>query len=236
MDTGWQEKSGVTVLAPDPRDIRAASVNQLRRLRLPLPPPNFPLVWEPGDEVELRPTREIEGRTAILNVVLARCFGMPQQAAMSWLLNAHLMDAVTPPEWHFVMSGRGDHRSFVLHLEAVYALAWILGLTKHLDPTAPSDERLMELLPHLPSGETFGHWRSRSLAAPRGAAEAATQLDLYYCMDWAYLEAERIGAPLPGVIDANAIGQRRWALEWSVVFHGPFHDPPGGWEEVDLST
>jgi len=226
----------VRVFAPDPQAVRAASVDELRRLRLPLPPPNFPLVWEPGDEVELRPTHEIEGRTAILNIVLARCFGMPQDTAMSWLLNAHLMNAVTPPEWHFVMSGRGDHRSFVLHLEAVYALTWVLGLTKHLDPAAPSDDRLMDLLPDLPSGESFGRWRSRTLAAPRDAADAAVLLDLYYCLDWSYLEAERIGAPLPGIIDANAIGQRRWALEWAVVFHGPFHDSPVGWEEIDLST
>ena len=56
------------------------------RLRLPAPPPQFPLVWEPGDEVELRPTGEIEARAAVLHLVLARCFGMPAQAAMSWLL------------------------------------------------------------------------------------------------------------------------------------------------------
>ncbi|HWH01604.1 MAG TPA: DUF4272 domain-containing protein [Pilimelia sp.] len=226
----------MTIPAPDPAAVRAASVAELRRLRLPLPPPHFPMVWEPGDEVELRPTAELEGRTAILNVVLARCFGMPPQLAMGWLLNAHLMDAVTPPEWHFVMSGRGDHRSFVLHLEAVYALTWLLGITKQLDPVEPSDDRLMALLPHLAEGETFAQWRSRTLVAPVAPDEAAALLDLYYCLDWGYLEAERLGLPLPGRIDANAIGQRRWALEWAVVFRGPFHDPPGGWEDVDLSA
>ena len=44
---------------------------------LPLPPPTFPLVWEPGDRVELRDTGEIEARAAVLHVVVARCFGMP---------------------------------------------------------------------------------------------------------------------------------------------------------------
>jgi hypothetical protein len=63
----------------------------------------------------------------------------------------------------------------------------------------------------------------------------AALLDLYYCLDWAYLEAERRGAQLPGVLDSNAIGQRRWALEWAVVFTGPYHDAPPGWEEIDLS-
>ncbi|GIF70518.1 DUF4272 domain-containing protein [Asanoa siamensis] len=226
----------MSVSAPDPRPIRAASVDELRRLRLPTPPAGFPLVWEPGDEVELRPTGDIEARTAILHLVLARCFGMPPQAAMSWLLTSHLVELVTPPEWQFVVAERGDRRSFVLHHDAIFALAWLLGMSKHLDPTAPTDERLMDALPHLPEGETFRTWRSRILAAPRDAAEAAAMLDFYYCLDWSYLEAERRGIDLPGVIDANAIGQRRWALEWAVVFKGPYHDPPGGWEEVDLST
>jgi len=55
-------------------------------------------------------------------------------------------------------------------------------------------------------------------------------------LDWAYLEAERTRVPLPGLVDSNTIGQRRWALEWAVVFRGPYHDPPPGWEEIDLST
>ena len=37
-------------------------------------------------------------------------------------------------------------------------------------------------------------------------------------------------------VDSNAIGQRRWALEWAVVFTGPYHDRPPEWEEVDLSV
>jgi len=225
----------VTVLAPDPRAVRAESLDELRRLRLPLPPAQFPLVWEPGDGVRLRPTVEIEARVAILHLVLARCFGMPPQAAMSWLLNSRLVELVTPPEWQFVIGGRGDHRSFVLHHDAIFALAWVLGLTRHLDPAAPSDGRLMGLLPNLPAGETFSQWRSRSLASPRDAAEAAVLLDFYYCLDWGYLEAERRGGPLPGVVNANAIGQRRWALEWAVIFRGPYHGPPAGWEEIDLS-
>ena len=226
----------MTVSVPDPRAVRAANLEELRRLRLPLPPAQFPLVWEPGDEVELRPTAELEARLAVLHLVLARCFGMPPQVGMSWLLSSHLVEKVTPPEWQFVAGSRGDHRSFVLHHDAIYALAWVLGLTRHLDPTSPNDDKLLSLLPDLPAGENFTRWRSRTLAAPRDAAEAAALLDLYYCLDWGYLEAERIGRPLPGLIDANAIGQRRWALEWAVVFRGPYHDEPPGWEEVDLST
>jgi hypothetical protein len=224
------------IQAPDPAAVRAGNLEELYRLRLPLPPSTFPLVWDIGDGVDLRPVPELEARTAILNVVLSRAFGMPSRLAMSWLLDAHLMERVTPPEWHYVASGQGDDHSFALHLEALTALAWLLGLTKTLDPAAPGDDNLTSLLPNLRDGESFPKWRSRSLIAPRDPVNAATILDLYYCLDWAYLEAERRRQPLPGLIDSNAIGQRRWALEWAVVFHGPYHDDPVGWEEVDLST
>jgi Domain of unknown function (DUF4272) len=232
--SGWTVT--VSVPAPDPHRVRAASIDQLRRLELPLPPAQFPLVWEPGDTVGLRPIEELEGRTAILNVVLARCFGMPGEAAMGWLLDAHLLESLTKPEWSFVASGEGDHRSFALHLEALYALAWLLGLVPHLDPTEPAPDGLVGQLPHLPSKETFTAWRTRTAPERRPASEAAIVLDLFYCLDWAYLQAERRRVRLPGLIDSNAIGQRRWALEWSVVLQGPYQAPPCGWEEVDLST
>jgi hypothetical protein len=187
--------------------------------------------------VELRPTREIEARAAVLHVVVGRCFGMPTEVAMGWLLGSHLVDAVTPPEWQFVMGAKGDHRSFVLHHDAVFALAWVLGLSRHLDPTAPPEDRLMRQMPNLPAGETFDQWRSRTLVAPRDAVEVAVLLDLYYCLDWAFQSDQQDGVRPPGQVDGNAIGQRRWALEWAVVFRGPYHDDePPGWEEVDLST
>ena len=226
----------MTKAAPDPRAVRDASLDEVARLGLPLPPPGFPLIWEPGDTIELRPTAEIEARAAVLHVVVARCFGMPTEAAMSWLLGSHLVDLVTPPEWQFVIGAKGDHRSFVLHHDAVFALAWVLGLSRHLDPTTPPEGRLMTQMPDLPAGETFVSWRSRSLMSPRDPVEAAVLLDLYYCLDWSFQEAEHLGMDLPGEIDANAIGQRRWALEWAVIFHGPYHDKPAEWEEVDLSV
>jgi hypothetical protein len=225
----------VTVPAPDPRQIRKASLEELHRLGLPLPPPNFPLVWDPGDAVELRPLAEIEARAAVLNVVLGRCFGMPPDLAMQWLLDAGLADRLTGPERQLVAAGEGDPMIFGLHLEAVFALAWVLGIALDLDPMRPSPPGLVERLPDLPGGETYAGWLSRTLTAPREPRQAAAVLDLYYCLDWAYLEAERHRTGLPGALDSNAIGQRRWALEWAVVFTGPHHDAPQAWDEIDLT-
>jgi hypothetical protein len=226
----------LAVPAPDPHRVRAASIEQLRRLDLPTPPGNFPLIWEPGDTVELRPPSELEGRTAILNVVLARCFGMSGEAAMAWLLDAHLLDGLTKPEWSFVATGEGDHNSFALHREALYAMAWLLGLVSHLDPKEPAPAGLEAQLPHLPSKETYLAWQQRTSPVPAPAPEAAIVLDLFYCLDWAYLEAERRHLRMPGLVDSYAIAQRRWALEWAVIMRGPYQAAPCGWEEVDLST
>ena len=116
----------------------------------------------------------------------------------------------------------------MLHHDALFALAWVLGLTKQLDPTLPVDERLVERMPHLPPARRSAAGARGSWPRPQHPADAAALLDLHYCLDWAYLEAEQAGRTLPGLVDANAIGQRRWALEWAVIFRGPYHDEPPG--------
>ncbi len=225
----------MSVPAPDPHRVRAASLEQLRRLDLPTPPAQFPLIWEPGDEVELRPPSELEGRAAILNVVYAKCYGMSSEAAMAWLLDAHLLDQLSKPEWSFLTAAEDvTHPSFTLHLEAIYALAWLLGLVPELIQTEPAPGSLMEKLPHLPSRESFMSWRDRANPMVAPAPEAAAGLDLIYCLDWAYVEAERRRIRLPGLIDSRTIAQRRWALEWAVLFHGPYQEPPVDWEDINL--
>lgn len=221
------------MLTPDPLAVRAASLAELERVGLPLPPETFPLVWDDGDQVELRPTVDLERRAAILHVLLEHAFGMPADLAVSWLERNDLTPDLTEPEWAFLTVGAGDRRSFILHLDALGGLAWTLGIIGALDPLRPPLP-LTTLFPDLLHDESFAGWQGRTLSAPRDATVVAAALDLHYCLDWAYLKLDN--ASLPGEIDANAIGQRRWALEWATVFSGPHHDAPGGWEEVDLST
>jgi hypothetical protein len=226
----------MSVPCPDPVAVRAGTLRQIELLRLPVPPENFPLVWDAGDEVELRPRTEIEARCAILNVVLARAFGLPPEQALAWLEDSGLADRLTPPEWEFLVDGAGDVPSFALHTEALAAFAWLLSLVKRLDPAAPGLKNAAPMFPDVAAGERYRSWQGRILAAPRDPRDAAVALDLYYCLDWSYQEAEQQQLRLPGLIDSNAIGQRRWALEWAVQLHGPFQEAPPDWEEVDLSV
>jgi hypothetical protein len=160
---------------------------------------------------------------------------MPPDLALRWLLDARLDDRLTGPERQFVATGDGDQTMFVLHLEAVFALTWVLGIALDLDPLRPSPQGLTDRLPDLSRGESYAGWRARTLTAAREPLQAAAMLDLYYCLDWVHLAAERQGAHLPGALDSNGIGQRRWALEWAVVLTGPYQDGPAAWEEIDLT-
>lgn len=220
---------------PDPVAVRAASFAELDRLGLPRPPEHFPLVWEPDDQVSLRPTIDLERRAVILHVILERAFGMPAELAEAWLDANDLTPDVTEPEWAWITQEEGDRRSFVLHLDALAGLVWVLGIVPALDPLLPP-QPLMQVLPDLPAGETFAQWQARTLAAPRDPTVVAAALDLHYCLDWAYQALTEQGEPTPGEVGWDAIGQRRWALEWAVLFSGPYHDTPPSWEEIDLST
>ena len=51
-----RQESAVTVAAPIPREVREASLDELPGSACRCRRPSFPLVWEPGDQVELRPT------------------------------------------------------------------------------------------------------------------------------------------------------------------------------------
>jgi hypothetical protein len=113
-------------------------------------------------------------------------------------------------------------------------MAWLMGLVPDIDPNEPAPSGLVEKMPHLPSREAYSAWRERANPTPASAPDAAAELDLIYCLDWAYLEAERRHIRLPGLMHSRLIAQRRWALEWAVVFRGPYQEPPRGWEEINL--
>jgi hypothetical protein len=186
--------------------------------------------------VALRPTAEIEARAAVLNAVLAAAFGAPPEATAGWLEANGLRDHATEPEWQFVSAGHGPAELYQLHIEALWALAWLLGVAEELDPSQYCGDGLAGWLPDLENAEPFAAWQERCASKPRPAEEAAALLDLHYCLDWGHVQALMDSSPYPGVTQPYVVGQRRWALEWAVVFTGPYHEAPAAWDEVDLSS
>jgi hypothetical protein len=222
--------------APDPLAIREVTLEDIADLGFPPPPDGYPLVWEPGDFVDLRPAAEIEARAAVLNAVLAASFGAPPENTAAWLEVNGLREHATDPEWKFMAQGEGPAELYGLHIEALWALAWLLGVADELDPSQYCGDGLALWLPDTGGGESFADWQKRSLHVLRPAEEAAALLDLHYCLDWGHVQALMDGTPPPGSTQPYVVGQRRWALEWAVVFSGPYHEPPPPWDEVDLSS
>ncbi|GIL31187.1 hypothetical protein NUM_64410 [Actinocatenispora comari] len=224
-------------LAPDPTEVRRGTLDELSRLGVRLPPPQYPLIWDPGDRVAIRPRRELGCRAAILTVLLAVHDGLPRRGAMRWLREARLLDRVSRREWRYIAGRVGDPALVDLQRDTLHGLVWVLGLADDLDPLLPRSGRLEILLPDpWADPAAFDGWLTRLPPTRRDPAEAAALLDLYCCLDWAYQEGERHGDPTPGPVPPVAIGARRWALEWAVVLRGPYHDDPPNWDDVDLSV
>ncbi|WP_051393729.1 DUF4272 domain-containing protein [Glycomyces arizonensis] len=203
----------------------------LGALGIPAPPERLPTPFSDNRLPKLRYRVDMEARAAILNVVQARVFNMPEDLAMRWLLDAHVLDHLTPDEWGFIACGRGERARYADQLESLYAVSWLIGLVDHLDPALACAEDLPEMLPDLRRPESFSEWRDRHLTPTRDAAVVAEMLDFYYCLDWVCDQARRSGSPLPRGIDDSLVWHRRWALEWAV--HAEGHRPLR-WDEVRL--
>lgn len=222
--------------APDPLLIREATLADVAELGFPAPPPMYPLVWEPGDRVTLRDVADIEARAAVLNAVLATTFGAPPEVTAGWLEANRLRKHATEPEWAFMSEGKGPAELYGLHIEALWGLAWLLGIADELDPSQYCGDGLAVWLPNLAENESFADWQVRGDSHLRPADEAAALLDLHYCLDWGHIQAIMNGTPYPGTTQPYVVGQRRWSLEWALVFSGPYHEPPVPWDEVDLTS
>lgn len=225
----------MTSLLFNPRQIRSRTCDGLAQLGVAVRSDYLPLIFAPGEDVALRPLRDIESRAAILNIIQARVFDMPAHLAMRWLLDAHVLEELTGDEWHFIATGRGDPQRYSEQLEALYALAWMMGLASHLDPTEYCSDGLPRLMPDLRSGEPFSIWKARTLPVCRDAVEVAEMLDLYCCLDWLYSDSRRRGAPPPGPLDESLIWHRRWALEWVTELTGGGRPPARSrWDQVQM--
>lgn len=224
------------VPVPDPVAVRVGILDDIAELGFPAPPDGYPLVWESGDAVRLRPVRDLLARCAVLDAVVAGSSGAPPELTCGWLTRNGLREAATGPEWAFLSARHGPSDLYGLHVEAVEALRWVLGAADDLDPSRYAGDGAVAWLPDLRADEPFDAWCARVGARPRPPDEVAALLDLHYCLDAGHVQAVLDGGPHPGVTLPYVVGQRRWALDWATVFTGPYHAEPPRWDEVDLAS
>jgi hypothetical protein len=219
----------------DPTNVRTETLARISAAGFPIPPEKHLLLWAGSETYELRPLDQLLSRAAALNVVIARAFGTPPEVATGWLHDNGLDASLTTPERAWVGKGEGEARAFLGRIEALWALTWATGIASHLDPNRFCDDSLSPSLPNLPAGEAFHDWKARVAPERRPDDEVVKELDLYFCLDWAVMDAVQRHEPTPGAVPPYVVQQRRWALEWSVLFKGAGRPEAPDWEEIDLS-
>jgi hypothetical protein len=217
----------------DPAQIRAESKSQLSQLGFPALPSHYPILFEPDETPRVRPADKIAARAAALNVVVNRGLRMPSALAVQWVESNDLRSQFTASEWEMVL-GRRDAAAFTTRIEALWALAWCMGLGDHIDPRRYCGDGLAAALPDLRRSERFSDWTARAPIREPQFGPVLRALDLYFCLHWAVAEAALRHQRSPGVVEGYVIEERRRGLEWVVIMTG--ENGAEDWDSIDLST
>ena len=165
-------------------------------------------------------------RLVALEGPVAVSLGTDRQKATAWLSKEGVWHALTDEERSFITEGVGVPQAFEQRIEAMWALAWALGLAGRLDFASIYGAELYSITPNIEEGESSE--RMRSAIRPRSFDEIAQACALAYCLDWACVTAILRNRPIPGKVPAYVVAQRRQALEWVL------HDCP--WDDVPMDT
>lgn len=217
----------------DPGQIRAESKSQLSQLGFPELPPHYPILFEPGETPGLRLANDIAARAAALNVVVNRALRMPSALAVQWVEANDLRSRFTASEWEMVL-GRREADAFARRIEALWALAWCIGLGDQIDPRRYCGNGLAAALPDMRRGERYSDWTGRAAIREPQFDPVLKALDLYFCLHWGVAEAALRRQQSPGLVEGYVIEERRHGLEWVVMLTGESGDED--WDAIDLST
>ena len=231
-------RSAVTVAAPDPREVREASLDELSRLRPAVAAGPVPARLGAG-----RPDRAApDGGDRGADRGAAPDPGplLRDAAAGGDELAARLAPGRHGHPAGVAVRDRRQGRPPVVRAAPRRALR--AGLGARPEPSSStrrcrSTSGWCERMPHIAERGDL-----RPAGGPGSSPRRSTRPTRRPC--WTCTTAwtgrtwrrSAAAARCPGWSTRNAIGQRRWALEWAVILRGPYHDEPPGWEEVDLST
>ncbi len=208
----------------DTQRIREKSLEAAKELGYPTNE-NLPLM-----EVvkQVRSVSEAADRLLALYAVVACSYGFPKDKAKKWLIREGLIDLLTLTEKAYLEAGsRGDlDTTKQWQVEAIWALAWCVGVHADLEFSDSCSDNFIQMLPDIAKDAATDSFRSGLQL--RDKAEIASYTDLAYCLHWALRDAEIKGQKIPGKVPGNVVVERRHALEWMIG-----HD---SWDEVTLDT
>jgi hypothetical protein len=217
----------------DPALVRGETLRSLERAGFRSPPVHFPVLWAAGDVPRLRDAQQVRERVAVLNVIVNCAYGMPSAVAVGWLAENGLAAFLTEREQRVVAGEVGQVDNDRVQVEAINALAWVLGMVASLDAGAVCGDDLATRLPDLRRGEPVTTWIERTRMHLRAVEVAVAEWDFYFCVTWGLAEANLRRTPLPGPLPQYVYWQRRRAFEFV------FSDNERGhrdWDDLDLST
>ena len=159
-----------------------------------------------------QPVEDVVTRLFCLHATAAASFGFERGAAHRWLEAEGLGASLVEPELAYLEGRGGDAFLFQVRIEAMWALAWAMGLAEEMAADEQCDDDFVLQMPDLRLHEGTSHLRKA--ARLRGVEELVDQLDLYRCLHAAATTAELGGTPLPPDLAMHTIAQRYHALAW----------------------
>lgn len=214
--------SVVNVTIMETKEIRAHSSKTASKAGIQIPA-TLPLLEE---GLCVRPVSEAVNRLLVLHVLAAVAYGFDRMKALAWLKQEKLEKLLTPTESAFVTSGVGTPMTFQVQIEAMWALAWALGLVPQIDFWKDCDNRFAAMLPDLKINQSGAEWHAK--ARMRSADELITACDLAYCLHWAARQAQLEHKAPPVRLKSYVVEERRRSLEWLLSNEQ--------WDAVSLDT
>ena len=185
-------------------------------------------VIEEISELSFASVAEIRKRAVALSYTLAKAFGAPIDMLQKSINEFHIEKAFSPQEIGFInqaSSPKEEAAEYQLGVEALWELAWVLGLIPKVSHSSLCGNNLVHLIPK-PGEDPSLFLASAQMRSHEAIYEEA---DLLYRIHWASREANLTGKPEPTGVSEYVIEQRHKAINWVSYGEVP-------WDEVDTST
>lgn len=160
------------------------------------------------------------------DAIVAVAHGFPREVAHKWLRDEGLLEDLSASQEAMITGARAPDLRDKLEVNALYALAWSGGLLADITFNQQVPSTLATLFPNLNLIGGSAIFCSRVQLRPTEVL--LDQLDLAYCLHWSIRDAQIRGKRAPGLLDPNAVVERRRGLEW--LFSG------ANWDEIELDT